>query len=55
MLRVLLVIAIGVFIYVYPEAEQITDELLRETGDGVAPADEDRSLEDRINEALVGG
>ena len=33
MLRVLLVIAIGVFIYVYPEAEQIIADLLRESGD----------------------
>ena len=54
MLRVLLGIAIGVFIYANPEARQITADVLRATGDAIAPADEDRTLEDRINEVLVG-
>ena len=54
-LRVLLAIAIGVFIYANPEARQITADLLRATGDALAPAVEDRTLEDRINEILVGG
>lgn len=38
MLRVLLGIAIGVFIYANPEARQITADLLRATGDALAPA-----------------
>lgn len=54
MLRVLLGIAIGTFIYANPEARQITADLLRATGDALAPAIEDRTLGDRINEALVG-
>ena len=54
MLRVLLGIAIGVFIYANPEARQITADLLRATGDALAPAVEDRTIEDRINEVLVG-
>ena len=54
MLKILLGIAIGVFIYANPEARQITADLLRATGDALAPADEDRTLEDRINEVLVG-
>ena len=54
MLRVLLGIAIGVFIYANPEARQITADLLRATGDALAPAVEDRTIEDRINEILVG-
>ena len=53
MLRVLLGVAIGVFIYANPEARQITAHLLRATGDALAPANEDRTLEDRINEVLV--
>ena len=36
------------------DARQITADLLRATGDAIAPADEDRALEDRINEVLVG-
>ena len=54
MLRVLLGIAIGTFIYANPEARQITADLLRATGDALAPAVEDRTLGDRINEVLVG-
>ena len=53
MLRVLLGVAIGVFVYANPEAKQITADLLRATGDALAPANEDRTLEDQINEVLV--
>ena len=54
MLRLLLGIAIGVFIYANPEARQITADLLRATGDALAPADENRTLKDRINKVLEG-
>ena len=54
MLKIFLGIAIGVFIYANPEARQITADLLRATGDALAPAVEDRTLEDRINEVLAG-
>ena len=57
MLRLLLGIAIGVFIYANPEARQITAALLRATGDALAPAVEDEdedegrtTLQNRINE-----
>ena len=57
MLRLLLGIAIGVFIYANPEARQITADLLRATGDALAPAVEDEdedegstTLQNRINE-----
>ena len=42
-LRVLLGIAIGVFIYANPEARQITADLLRAAGDAIAPALEDKT------------
>ena len=54
MVRLLLGIAIGVFIYANPEARQITADLLRATGDALAPANENRTLEDRINKVLEG-
>ena len=53
-LRVLFGIAIGVFIYTNPEARQITADALRAAGDALAPAVENKTLEDRINEVLVG-
>ena len=54
MLRVLLGVAICVLIYFNPEARQITADLLRATGDALAPAVEDKTLEDRINEVFLG-
>ena len=57
MLRVLLGIAIGVFIYANPEARQITADLLRATGDALAPAiegEDPKTLQNRINEVLKG-
>ena len=54
MLRVPLGIFIGVFIYANPEARQITADLLRATGDALAPAWEEKTLEDRINAVSVG-
>ena len=53
-LKVLLGIAIGGFIYANPEVRQITADLLRATVDALAPAVEDRTLEGRINAVLVG-
>ena len=55
MLRVLLGIAIGVFIYSNPEARQITADLLRATGDALAPAiegEDQKTLQNRIDEVL---
>ena len=55
MLRVLLGVAIGVFIYANPEARQITADLLRATGDALAPAiegEDQKTLQNRIDEVL---
>ena len=53
MLKVLLGVVLGFVLFTNPEARQITADLLRATGDAIAPADEDRTLEDRINDVLV--
>ena len=53
MLKILLGVGLGFLLLTNQDARQITAELLRETGDAIAPADEDRTLEDRINEVLV--
>ena len=55
MLRLLLCIVIVLFIYANPEARQITADLLRATGDALAPAVEDegrKTLQTQINEVL---
>ena len=57
MLKVLVGISIGVFLYANPEARQITAALLRATGEALASAVEDKdedegrtTLQNRINE-----
>ena len=54
MLKILLSVGLGFLLFTNQDARQITADLLRATGDAIAPADEDRALKDRINEVLVG-
>ena len=54
MLKILVGVGVGYLLFTNPEARQITADLLRATGDAIAPADENRTLEDRINDVLVG-
>ena len=54
MLKILLGVGLCFLLFTNPEARQITADLLRATGDAIAPADKDKTLEDRINEVLVG-
>ena len=53
MLKILIGVGLGFLLFTNPEARQITADLLRATGDAIAPADEDKTLEDRINKVLV--
>ena len=54
MLKILLGVGLGFLLFTNQDARQITADLLRATGDAIAPTDEDRTLKDRINEVLVG-
>tara|TARA_B100002051_G_scaffold257964_1_gene275840 strand:- start:1011 stop:1256 length:246 start_codon:yes stop_codon:yes gene_type:complete len=54
MLKILVGVGLGFLLFSSPDARQITADLLRTAADAIAPADEDRTLEDRINEVLVG-
>ena len=54
MLRVLLGIGIGFVLFTNPGARQITADLLRAAADALAPAVEDKTLQDRINKVLEG-
>ena len=54
MLKILLGVGLGCLLFTNQDARQITADLLRATGDAIAPADENRTLEDRIHEVLVG-
>ena len=54
MLKILLGVGLGFLLFTNQEARQITADLLRATGDALAPAAEGKTLQDRINEVLVG-
>ena len=54
MLKILLGVGLGFLLFTNQEARQITADLLRAAGDALAPAVEDKTLEDRINNVLVG-
>ena len=54
MLKILLDVGLGFLLFTNPEARQITADLIRATGDAIAPAIEDKTLEDRFNKILVG-
>ena len=54
MLKILLGVGLGFLLFTNQDARQITADLLRATGDAIAPADDVWTLGDRINELLVG-
>ena len=54
MLKILVGIGLGFLLFTNQEARQITADVLRAAGDVLAPAVENKTLEDRINEVLVG-
>ena len=54
MLKILLGVGLGFLLFTNPEARQITADLLRATGDAIAPGQEGKMLEDRVNEVLAG-
>ena len=52
MIRFLLGAAVGVAVFINPEARQITADLLRAAGDALAPAKDGDTLQDRIKSAV---
>ena len=53
MLKVLVGIAIGFVLFTSPEARQVTADLLRAAGDVLAPAEQGKTLQDRVKDAVV--
>ena len=53
MLKVLLGIAIGFVLFTNSDARQVTADLLRAAGDALAPAEQGKTLQDRVNDAVV--
>ena len=53
MLKVLVGIAIGFVLFTNPEVRQVSADLLRFAGDVLAPAEEEKILQDRVSNAVV--
>ena len=53
MLKVLVGIAIGFVLFTNPEARQVTADLLRAAGDALAPAEQDRTVQDRLKDSVA--
>ena len=52
MLKILVGVGLGFLLFTNPEARQITADLLRAAGDALAPAVEDKTLQNRIKDVL---
>ena len=53
MIKILVGVALGYALFTQPQARQVTADLLRAAADALAPAVEDKTLKDRINEVFV--
>ena len=53
MLKVLFGIAIGFVLFTNSDARQVTADLLRAAGDALAPAEQEKTLQDRVKDAVV--
>ena len=53
MLKVLFGIAIGFVFFTNSDARQVTADLLRAAGDALAPAEQGKTLQNRVKDAVV--
>ena len=53
MLKVLFGIAIGFVLFTNSDVRQVTADLLRAAGDALAPAEQGKTLQDRVKDAVV--
>ena len=53
MLKILVGIGLGFFLFTNPDARQITADLLRATANTIAPKQDGKTFEDRVKDAVV--
>ena len=53
MLKILVGVGVGFLLFTNPDARQITADLLRAVGDALAPAEQGKTLQDRVKDAVV--
>ena len=53
MLKILVGVGLGFLLFTNPEARHITADLLRATASAIAPEQDDKTLQDRVKDAVV--
>ena len=53
MLKVLIGVGLGLFLFTNPDARQITADLLRSTANALAPEKDGKTFQDRVKGAVV--
>ena len=53
MLKVLIGVGLGFFLFTNPDARQITADLLRTTANALAPEKDGKTFQDRVKDAVV--
>ena len=53
MLKVLIGVGLGFFLFTNPDARQITADLLRTTANALAPEKDEKTFQDRVKDAVV--
>lgn len=53
MLKILVGVGLGFLLFTNPEATQITADLLRETANAIAPEQDGKAFQDRVQDAVL--
>ena len=53
MLKMLIGVGLGFFLFTNPDARQITADLLRTTANALAPEKDGKTFQDRVKDAVV--
>ena len=53
MVKILIGVGLGFLLFTNPEARQITGDLLRSAGDAIAPAKDGKTIQNRMQDAVL--
>tara|TARA_B100001093_G_scaffold493293_1_gene535327 strand:- start:424 stop:606 length:183 start_codon:yes stop_codon:yes gene_type:complete len=53
MVKILIGIGLGFLLFTNPETRQITGDLLRSAGDAIAPAKDGKTIQNRMQDAVL--
>ena len=53
MVKILIGVGLGFLLFTNPEARQVTADLLRAAGDAIAPAKDGKTIQNRMQDAVL--